>query len=317
MKKVTVVIPNYKGKKYLKPCVESVYENTEQELDMIIVDNASGDGSMEEIQENFPDVTCVMLDRNYGFCHAVNVGISKAKTPYVFLLNNDTLVCRHAIDFLVAEMESDEKIFSVEAKMIQYQDRTKIDSAGTFYNALGWAYARGKDKSSEGYRKRTDTFCACGGAAIYRKSVIDEIGDFDETHFAYLEDVDIGYRAKIFGCRNAYEPKARIIHVGSASSGSRHNDFKVHLSARNNVYLIYKNMPPLQVLINIPFLLAGFLIKFLFFLKKGMGKSYLKGLAEAPVLMKKEKRVRYQKKNFGNYLKIQIELWINILRLFL
>lgn len=317
MKKVTVVIPNYKGKKYLKPCVESVCRHTEQELDIIIVDNASNDGSMEEIQENFPDVTCVMLDRNYGFCHAVNVGIRRAGTPYVFLLNNDTLVCRNAIDHLVSALESDEKIFSAEAKMIQYQDRTKIDSAGTFYNALGWAYARGKDRSPERYRRRTDAFCACGGAAVYRKSVIDQIGDFDEAHFAYLEDVDIGYRAKIAGYRNVYEPKARIVHVGSASSGSRHNEFKVRLSARNNVYLVYKNMPPVQILVNLPFLLAGFLIKFLFFLKKGLGRAYLGGIAEAPSLMEKEKKVRYQKKNFRNYLRIQIELWINILRPFL
>ena len=316
MKEVTVVIPNYKGKEYLLAYVERIYENTDQETEILIVDNASQDGSMEEVQEKYPGVRCVFLEKNYGFCRAVNVGIEQAGTPYVFLLNNDTLVCRHAIDYLTAALKADPAAFSAEAKMIQYQDRTKIDSAGTFYNAFGWAFARGKDKSAAKYNRACRAFAACGGAALYRREVFDRIGDFDEAHFAYLEDVDVGYRARIAGYHNLYVPSARIIHVGSASSGSRHNEFKVHLSARNNVYLIYKNMPPLQIFLNLPFLFAGFLVKFLFFLKKGMGKAYIKGLLEAPELMKKEKKVRYQKKNIRNYLKIQIELWINILRLF-
>lgn len=316
MKEVTVVIPNYKGEAYLRPCVESLFAGTGLEMDVIIVDNGSRDGCVEEVRRLYPQVECVCLDQNYGFCKAVNIGIRKAETPYVFLLNNDTLVCKGAVEALLASLKKDRRIFSVEAKMIQYQDRTKIDSAGTFYNAFGWAYARGKDRPADQYRKRGPVFSACAGAAMYRREVFEEIGLFDEEHFAYLEDVDVGYRARIAGYRNVYEPMARIIHVGSAASGSRHNEFKVRLSARNNLYLIYKNMPVLQILLNLPFLLAGFLIKYLFFLKKGLGAIYLKGLMEAPELMKKKKKVLYQKGHLKNYLKIQLELWINIFRFF-
>lgn len=316
MKEVTVVIPNYKGEAYLRPCVESLFAGTGLEMDVIIVDNGSRDGCVEEVRRLYPQVECVCLDQNYGFCKAVNIGIRKAETPYVFLLNNDTLVCKGAVEALLASLKKDRRIFSVEAKMIQYQDRTKIDSAGTFYNAFGWAYARGKDRPADQYRKRGPVFSACAGAAMYRREVFEEIGLFDEEHFAYLEDVDVGYRARIAGYRNVYEPMARIIHVGSAASGSRHNEFKVRLSARNNLYLIYKNMPVLQILLNLPFLLAGFLIKYLFFLKKGLGAIYLKGLMEAPKLMKKKKKVLYQKGHLKNYLKIQMELWINIFRFF-
>lgn len=316
MKEVTVVIPNYKGEAYLRPCVESLLAGTGLEMDVIIVDNGSRDGCVEEVRRLYPQVECVCLDQNYGFCKAVNIGIRKAETPYVFLLNNDTLVCKGAVEALLASVKKDRRIFSVEAKMIQYQDRTKIDSAGTFYNAFGWAYARGKDRPADQYRKRGPVFSACAGAAMYRREVFEEIGLFDEEHFAYLEDVDVGYRARIAGYRNVYEPMARIIHVGSAASGSRHNEFKVRLSARNNLYLIYKNMPVLQILLNLPFLLAGFLIKYLFFLKKGLGAIYLKGLMEAPKLMKKKKKVLYQKGHLKNYLKIQLELWINIFRFF-
>lgn len=316
MKEVTVVIPNYKGEAYLRPCVESLFAGTGLEMDVIIVDNGSRDGCVEEVRRLYPQVECVCLDQNYGFCKAVNIGIRKAETPYVFLLNNDTLVCKGAVEALLASLKKDRRIFSVEAKMIQYQDRTKIDSAGTFYNAFGWAYARGKDRPADQYRKRGPVFSACAGAAMYRREVFEEIGLFDEEHFAYLEDVDVGYRARIAGYRNVYEPMARIIHVGSAASGSRHNEFKVRLSARNNLYLIYKNMPVLQILLNLPFLLAGFLVKYLFFLKKGLGAIYLKGLMEAPKLMKKKKKVLYQKGHLKNYLKIQLELWLNIFRFF-
>lgn len=316
MKEVTVVIPNYKGEAYLRPCVESLLAGTGLEMDVIIVDNGSRDGCVEEVRRLYPQVECVCLDQNYGFCKAVNIGIRKAETPYVFLLNNDTLVCKGAVEALLASLKKDRRIFSVEAKMIQYQDRTKIDSAGTFYNAFGWAYARGKDRPADQYRKRGPVFSACAGAAMYRREIFEEIGLFDEEHFAYLEDVDVGYRARIAGYRNVYEPMARIIHVGSAASGSRHNEFKVRLSARNNLYLIYKNMPVLQILLNLPFLLAGFLVKYLFFLKKGLGAIYLKGLMEAPELMKKKKKVLYQKGHLKNYLKIQLELWINIFRFF-
>ena len=315
MSEVTVVIPNYKGKRYLYSCIRSLYENTSLDLDVLIVDNASNDGSVEEVKQAYPKVRFVMLDKNYGFCKAVNVGIQKAVTPFVFLLNNDTLVCKGAVEALLSTIRQDERIFSVESKMIQYQDHSRLDSAGTYYNAFGWAFARGKDKPAFCYPKRENTFAACGGASIYRKKVFEEIGYFDEQHFAYLEDVDLGYRAKIFGWRNVYEPGARIIHVGSASSGSRYNEFKIRLSARNNLYMIYKNMPFLQILLNLPFLLVGFLIKYLFFLQKGMGSVYLKGLKEAFPLMEKKRKVLYQKKRVWNYLKIQIDLWVNILRI--
>ena len=155
--------------------------------------------------------------------------------------------------------------------MLQYAEPKRIDSAGTFYNALGWAYARGKDQDASQYEKIGETFASCGGAAIYRRDLLEEIGLFDEKYFAYLEDIDIGYRARIFGYQNYYEPKAKVIHAGSATSGSRYNEFKTKLSSANNAYMIGKNMPLLQLLCNLPFLFVGFLVKAAFFFIKKMG----------------------------------------------
>ena len=315
MSEITVVIPNYKGKKYLKNCIESVLKSTELDLEIIIVDNGSDDGTIEEIKCIYPQIQCICFDNNYGFCKAVNTGILRSKTPYVFLLNNDTIVCDGAIDALLETIRKDRRIFSVEAKMLQYHEKEKIDSAGTFYNAFGWAFARGKDRNAAEYTKRTDSFAACGGAALYRRGIFSEIGLFDESHFAYLEDIDIGYRARVCGYRNVYEPAAQILHVGSASSGSRHNEFKVKLSARNNIYLLYKNMPTVQIMFNFPLLFLGFLIKYLFFLRKGMGRCYLDGVGEG-IQDCGIKCIRQINKRYCvNYLKIQCELWKNILRM--
>lgn len=294
MKQVTIIIPNYNGKEYLNKCLKSVFGKTTIPVEVIVVDNHSQDGSIEAAKISYPQVLYVLLDKNYGFSKAVNEGIKRTKTPYVILLNNDTEIKEGFVEALLKRIKIDNRIFSVEAKMIQYHNKDRIDSAGTFYNILGWARARGKDKEVSRYQKACYTFAACAGAAIYRKSMFEKIGIFDENYFAYLEDIDIGYRARKHGYINVYEPKAQVYHVGSAASGFRYNEFKVRISARNNIYLIHKNMPWMQKIMQSPFLAAGFFIKTMFFVKKGFGKSYLQGLKEGFELCKRTQITRLE-----------------------
>lgn len=276
--KATIIIPNYNGIAYLQKCLHALsLDVAEYPAHILLVDNGSTDGSVEWIRENCPEAELISLSENTGFCHAVNVGIKAAKTPYVILLNNDTEVKSGFTQALIDAIERSEQIFSVSARMLDMKDEALLDNAGDLYCALGWAYARGKGKSAEKYGKRAEIFSACGGAAIYRREVFEKIGYFDELHFAYLEDVDIGWRARIYGYHNFYEPEARVLHAGSGASGSRYNAFKNKLSSANSVYIIGKNMPLLQWLLNLPFFMIGFLIKFLFFLLKGMGMDYFKG----------------------------------------
>ena len=317
MCEVTIVIPNYNGEKYLWNCVDSIYANTKVPFKLIVVDNGSTDKSISHIEKSFPKAEVIRLDRNYGFCKAVNEGIRKSNTTYVLLLNNDTIIKRGFVEQLLRVIKKDKKIFSVEAKMLQYMDPSLIDSAGTYYNAFGWAFSAGKDKPVFNYGKRKRTFSTCAGAAIYRRELFQSVGLFDEVHFAYLEDVDIGYRARIMGYKNVYEPTAKVIHVGSASSGSRYNEFKVKYSSRNNIYLIYKNMPFFQIVVNFPLLCIGFGIKAVFFSQKGFGQVYMRGLLDGISLCKREKKVKFQSRNLKNYILIQIELWINLFRRFL
>ena len=316
MSKVSVIIPNYKGIDFIRGCLDSLKKQSYEDFEIIVADNFSDDGSADIVEKEYPDVKLIRLTQNFGFSRAINEGLKISKADYVLLLNNDTTVHERLIEKLVAAMESDERIFSVASKMLQMYEPEKIDGAGDLYCALGWAFARGKDKHKDRYANRQNVFAACGGAALYRRRILDEIGWFDEFHFAYLEDVDIGYRARIMGYRNVYEPGAIVYHAGSGVSGSRHNDFKVRLSARNNMYIIMKNMPTLQIIINLPFLLVGFGVKALFFILTGHGRAYLSGIKRGYLLCREGRKYPYSSANFKNYVKIQLELYLNTIKRF-
>ena len=306
--KVTIVIPNYNGKHFMEPCLSSLSEQTYKDFHILVVDNASSDGSIEYMEENYPDIELIKLQKNFGFSKAVNIGIQHSRTPYVILLNNDTTVDTRYVEEMVKAIEKSPKIFSVSSKMIQMYHPELIDSAGDLYTLLGWGVCRGCGRPVSNYTKYDEIFTACAGAAIYRRSVFDEIGYFDENHFAYLEDIDIGYRARIYGYYNMYCPTALVYHVGSGTSGSKYNSFKVKLAARNNLYLNYKNMPALQLVLNFIPLAIGYFVKYLFFCKIGFGKDYKEGFIEGLQTAKLQKKVKFQFKHLGNYLVIEIDL---------
>ena len=311
---VSVVIPNFNGIAFLDSVLASLEGQTLNNFEVILVDNGSTDGSCSFVTANYPWVHLIELSENFGFCGAVNAGIRAAKAPYVLLLNNDTEVKEDFVEEMLAAIRRHKNAFSCGARMVQYHDRDKLDDVGNYYCALGWSFARGRGKDIHAYETEDRIFSACAGAAIYRKKILEKIGYFDEEHFAYLEDTDIGYRARIYGYENWYAPKAIVYHVGSGTSGSRYNQFKTRYSSRNNIYLIYKNMPLLQIILNLPFLVAGFLVKFLFFAVKGMGKEYAAGIKNGFSISMKNKKVPFRMKHLLNYCKIQLELWINIVR---
>lgn len=304
--KTTIIIPNYNGLSFMEPCFESLKEQTVRDFKVLVVDNGSTDGSVEWLKEH--RIPSVFLKENTGFSGAVNTGIRAADTPYVLLLNNDTRVEPGFVAAMERAMDQSPKIFSVSSRMIQMYHPELLDDAGDMYSILGWAYQRGVGRSSELYQKSCRVFSACAGAAIYRRAVFHEIGLFDELHFAYLEDIDVGWRAKLYGYDNIYCPDAVVYHVGSGTSGSRYNSFKVRLAARNCIYLNYKNMPGWQLLLNAPFLLAGIFVKYLFFVKNGFGGDYVSGLKEGIRTRKQCRRVPGLLRRFGAELKVQFEM---------
>ena len=311
--KVSVVTPNYNGEKFLKTFFDSLNEDSELIGELIIIDNGSTDKSKEYIENysfRFP-VNLIENSKNVGFAPAVNQGINQAKYDYIFSINNDTEVKKGSIKALADLISSSEDIFSVQAKMLQFNNKELIDDAGDEYNLLAWTKKTGENHKSSEYCEVKEIFSSCAGAAMYRKSILNEIGMFDDNFFAYMEDVDLAIRSKINGYVNLLCPQAIVYHVGSATSGSRYNEFKVRLAARNNVWVVYKNLPiPLKI-INFIFLFIGFLIKYIFFLKKGFGSTYLAGIKEGLNTRGKIGTVKFSSRNTKNYFKIEYRLIIN------
>ena len=314
--KVSVVTPNYNGERFLKAFFESLNDDSELIGEVIIIDNGSSDNSKEYIKNNafnFP-VKLIENSENLGFAPAVNQGILNAENEYIFSLNNDTEVKKGSIRQMVDLISSSNDIFSVQAKMLQYNNKDLIDDVGDEYNLLAWTKKTGENHKSDEYLEVREIFSSCAGAALYRKSLLEELGMFDDNFFAYMEDVDLAIRSKINGYHNLLCPQAIVYHIGSATSGSRHNEFKVRLAARNNVWTVYKNIPiPLKIT-NFIFLFFGFLIKYLFFVKKGFGSIYLEGIKEGLSTRNKIEKTEFKSENIKNYLKIEYRLIINTIK---
>ena len=281
---VSVVTPNYNGEKFLKAFFDSLNEDCEFIGELIIVDNGSTDKSREYIRNysfNFP-VKLIENSKNLGFAPAVNQAIRQSTYDYVFSINNDTEIKKGSIKALIDLISSSEDIFSVQAKMLQYNNKELIDDVGDEYNLLAWTKKTGENHNSSEYVEVEDIFSSCAGAAMYKKSILNEIGMFDDNFFAYMEDVDLAIRSRIYGYRNLLCPQAIVYHIGSATSGSRHNE--------------------------------GFLIKYIFFLKKGFGPTYLAGIKEGLNTRSKIDKVKFNSKNTKNYFKIEYRLIINTLK---
>lgn len=310
---ITIVIPNYNGIKYLGECLESIYEQDYKDYELIIIDNASTDDSYQWLKQD-KKVVFIQLDKNYGFSYAVNKGIRLAKGEYVLLLNNDTKLCKDFLSEALQAIERDSRIFGVSSKMIRSFEKDLIDDAGDEYTVIGWPYKRGDGHPIKEFGKEERIFSTCAGAGLYRKKIFDEIGYFDESFFAYMEDVDISYRANIYGYKNVYVPSAQVYHIGSATSGGQYSDFKIRLSARNSVYVPYKNMPLLQLLINMPWLILGTLVKQRVFESKGYGKAYKEGIVEGIKSLKDVKKVPFRIGHISQYIYIEWLLIKNTFR---
>ena len=306
MNKVTVIIPNYNGLHFMEPCLNALKKQNYQDFDLLVVDNGSEDGSEEWLKDH--DIPAIFMGENTGFSGAVNAGIRAVSTPYVILLNNDTEPFPDYVGELVRCLDRFPEVFSASSKMIQLYHKDLMDDAGDMYSVLGWAYQRGVGQPSSGYQRACQVFAACAGAAIYRREVFEEIGYFDESHFAYLEDIDVGYRARIYGYRNVYCPTAKVYHVGSGTSGSKYNSFKVRLAARNNLYLNYKNMPLPQLILNAVPIGMGMAVKYGFFKKLGFAEDYREGVREGFATLKQCRKVPYRPEHLKNYVQIQLEL---------
>lgn len=301
---VTIVIPNYNNKELLDNLLISVSQALSLSQ-VIIVDNASQDGSARFIEEKYPEITLIKNDTNRGFARAVNQGIELVDTEFVFLLNNDTIIMEDTIEKLLECIQTSPDIFAVSSRMIQYNNRNLLDDVGDEYTIMGWSKRRGYNRDISNYLEDGEVFSACAGAALYRMSALEKTGLFDENFESYVEDMDLSFRARLSGFRAYYSSKAIVYHYGSATTGSRYNAFKVRISARNNIYLIYKNMALWMKVCNAVFIALGILIKYVFFRRKNLGGEYMSGIMEG---FSTKNRLTKSQRPLINSLKIEWEL---------
>jgi GT2 family glycosyltransferase len=241
---ISVVIPNWNGKKFLAGCLDSLKTQTYEPIEVVIVDNGSKDGSVEYLQENYPYVKLVTFPVNTGFSPAVNAGIKASTGEMVALLNNDTVVDPNWMSELIKAMQEHPEAGSAGCKMLAYDDHTLLDGAGDGYRRGGLPGRIGhKERDTGRFNRKRYLLGACGGAALYRRELFDAIGLFDEDYFAYLEDVDLGLRAQAAGFKCIYVPTSIVYHLGCGTTGSGYSPLVVRLSARNNWNTIVKNIP--------------------------------------------------------------------------
>ena len=239
---VSVLVVSYRSVKFLGNCFDAVFRSTYSPLDVVMFDSASKDGSVEFTRSAFPNVRVIEGRSNPGFAGACNEAIPHTRGKYVFLLNPDTVVEPRCIELLVQAMEKDSSIGICGAKMLFGWQPELINSVGHSVNQIFWGWDRGCFEWDRGqYDAVKEVPSVCGGAALYRRSVFDELGYFDTRFFMYTEDVDYGLRANLAGYRVLVVPAARVYHwISLKVSEARHHQFFEH---KNRLRDLLKNAP--------------------------------------------------------------------------
>ena len=237
----SVVIPNWNGLRYLKPCLDSLTRQTYADVEIIVVDNGSTDGSVAYLESEWPQVKLMALSENRGFTGACNIGMAAAKGEIIALLNNDTEVDAGWLSAIVDAFAEHRDAGMIASKMLLHDRRDHFHNCGDSFGIDGRARNRGVwQKDCGQYDRREYVFGACGGAAAYRKSMLDDIGLLDDDFFFLLEDVDLAWRAQLAGYRALYLPDAVVYHHLSASGGGATASY---YDGRNSIWLLAKNMP--------------------------------------------------------------------------
>lgn len=238
---LSVVIPNWNGAHFLPTCLDSLRRQTYPHLELIVVDNASTDDSRTLLTTHYPEVKLIALAENRGFTGACNAGIAAARGDLICLLNNDTEVDSGWAAAVVDAFARHPEVGSVASKMLLYDQRDHFHTAGDFFTIDGRAGNRGVWQRDEGqYDHEEYVFSACGGSAVYRRAMLDQIGTLDDDFFFSGEDVDLGWRAQLAGWCCLYTPAAIVYHHVSATGGGVTSSY---YDGRNSIYILVKNLP--------------------------------------------------------------------------
>lgn len=249
----SVIVVNWNGEGYLAECVDSLLDQSYPRIEIIVVDNGSTDGSVRLLNERYGAKIRLIVNRaNLGFTGGNNTGIVVATGAYVLLINNDAVAAPGWVAALVREAEGDAHIGMCASKIVSYDDAAEIDSVGLLLARDGLGRGNGRLARDDGrFGRPADALIPSGCAGLYRRTMLDEIGLFDEQFFMYCDDVDLGLRGRVAGWRCRYVPDAVVRHRYSKSAG-RYSLRKVFLVERNRVWVMLKTFPWPLVALSIP-----------------------------------------------------------------
>jgi len=266
---VSVIVLNYNGELFIGDCLSALAMQTFTDFELIVVDNASRDASLSGIHEWLQNnairspASVVALGENLGFSGGNIEGLKRASGEFIALLNNDTEVYDNWLEELFEVMREDPKIGICASKLVSYGEGT-VDSAGDGYTRLLKAFKRGEGESPEKFDKKEPVFGACAGAALYRRSMLDEIGFLDDDFFLIHEDTDLNFRAKLAGWKCMFVPTAVVRHKVTSSIGYM-SDMQVYHTLRNSELVRMKDVPFTVYLLCLPEFVLGFISEFIYF----------------------------------------------------
>jgi GT2 family glycosyltransferase len=253
----SVVVPNLNGAELLGPCLEAVSAQTVTGVEAIVVDNGSRDGSVALIRERFPEARVLELGENRGFAAAMNAGIEGAEAPLVAFLNNDAVPAPDWLAELERCLERHAKAAAATSKLVSTADEATLDGAGDGLTPSFLPFVRGHARADDGsWDAEIEVFGASGTASLWRADVLRELAGFDERFFAYYEDVDLSFRARLRGYELWYAPRSVASHRRGATAGGELR-FTLHNPARNRWFFLLKDAPARLLLRHPLGLLAG------------------------------------------------------------
>ncbi|OGX05727.1 MAG: hypothetical protein A3G87_06890 [Omnitrophica bacterium RIFCSPLOWO2_12_FULL_50_11] len=239
---VLAVVVNYNGGDLVLQCVGSLLCQTHQPLEVVVVDNASTDGSSTSIRNKFPNIKLIENSRNTGCGAACNIGMKSQASDYIVLINNDAVLDQNCILEMVKAIELDPKYGSCASRVLLHDRRDRAEVCGLLIYRDGSSCARGRLGPANRYHQLEEVFCASGCCSLFRREMIDEIGTYDADFFAYGDDTDLGWRQQLAGWKCIYTPHAVAYHAHSHAAGS-YSDFKGFHVERNRILICIKNFP--------------------------------------------------------------------------
>jgi GT2 family glycosyltransferase len=243
MPHVSIVIVNWNGRHLLARCLPRVLAQDWADAEVVVFDNGSTDGSADWVEAHYPAVRVLRGARNLGFAAGNNAAIGQTKGAYVATLNNDADPDPDWLSCLVGAMAATPEVGMCASKMVRADDPSTIDACGVEVDRAGIAWNRySGERERSGETAPYEVFGPCAGAALYRRTMLEQVGSFDADYFAYNEDVDLAWRAQRAGWRCFYVPAARVTHRHS-STAREGSPFKGYHVGRNKVWTLIKNYP--------------------------------------------------------------------------